>query len=368
MTMRAMGAFNGMLPEPTGMVIAFMRDPRNMAFLKYTQLIPAPDLQFLYCKLDHNDPNRLPNLDSFAWPYDDYRPTGKDFKPRADWIDSRVQRWDFPYTIGNATQRIWGKAGINAQALNDRLRMTHAMLHRATRVVAALAAASWGSYNTATPQQLLGTAGPAYFDEASGTEKTPAGLANPNFQLIKKTLQVIKRRIHLATNGAVATSDLQWVLSPSDAQLLARTGEMFEALKQSQYARQFSGQDSTMADNWDLPPTYAGFQIVVEDTPRVIVRQKDGDAGTIADLTVPDDKDYILAEGTSYFTSRVGGLDGAPGTQNFSTVQCWHFGGEARVEAFSEPKHDLIEGHVVYEDKVLVPAPTSGFKLTGFRE
>jgi hypothetical protein len=359
MTLRAMGPYNGTLPVPTGIIQGFMRDPATMPFLKYAQLIPAPEIVFSYFRVDPDDVNRLPRINDYAWAYDDYRPTGRGFHLRGEFIDNRTQRWDFPYQIGEATRRIWQRgSGIDPKVMYDQVRANHAALHRAVRVVGALRDAAWGSGNTGTPQDLLGTAGPVYFDQSSGEEMI-AGAPNPDFQSIKRTFQRVKRRIHLATNAALTGRELVAVLPPRVAIAMAEAGEIVNFLKQSPYAKDLTDPN---IEEWNLPPRYAGFTLVVEDTPRTFINQKED--GTVADVTVASQKDYILTDDEIFFVSRPGGLEGIYGGRNFSTVQVFHFNGEARVEAFSEPKHELMEGHVVMEDKVLVPAVLSGFRLT----
>lgn len=377
--LQGMGAFNGVLPVPTGIVIGFMRDPKTMPYLQYSQLVPAPEVQFSWTKIDPNVSTRLPNLNTFAWQYDDYRPTDKTFKPRAKLESDRLNRWDFSYVVGNATQRIWTNQGINYQAMCDSIRMNHAHLHRAVRVLGGLTGAGWFPQNSTTLDALMASdpeyvAGQSSFDESSGQQYLATGAPNPNFQIIKRALQRVMRAIKFNTNNAVQLEDFQWVLNPDDAQTVARSGEMVEFLKQSPYAREVSTSEIRLNEQYGLPERYAGFKIVVEDTPRVIVNESVTDEGEIDDVTIPDQKDYILASDTCYFTCRVktgsttAGLDGSYGSVSYSTVQIFHLNGEARVEAFSEPKHDLVEGHIVMEDKVVVPTTTAAFKLTGFRK
>lgn len=360
MTLRAFGAFNGTMPVPTGMMIGFLRDPNSFAYLQYAQMVPAPEIQFMYASIDPDDAIRMVDLNAFGWGYDDYRPTGKAFQPRLDWVESRTQRWDFPYTLGEATLRVWRKNGIDPKMIFDAMRAQHAALHLASRVVSALGTGLTGA-STATLNALLGTAG-AGINLSSGTQYDPGtGADNPNFQILKKMLNRVKRRIHLATNGAVGRKDLYCVMPPLVAQAWSESGECFEALKQSRYAKEVVDLPDP-GEDWNIPKRYAGFNLVVEDTAKVFIHQKAD--GTVADVTVAAEKDYILATDDIYITSRPGGLDGGYGKPNFSTLQVYQFNGAARVEAFSEPKHELIEGHVVLEDKVLVPAPASGFKVT----
>lgn len=359
MTLRAMGPFNGTLPEPTGILVAFLRDPSKMPYLKYVQLIPAPEVQFMWARLDPDEAVRLVNLNEYAWGYDDYRPTGKGFTVKVEWLPGRIGRWDFPYTLGNTTQRVWTKNLISPRQVYDRMRASHAALHRASRVVNALNNASWGA-NTSTVNTLLGTVG-ARFDRSSGTQYDPAtGVDNPNFQVIKRTFQEVKQKIHLATNAALSGEELICVMPPVVAKAVAVSGEMVEFLKQSQFAKELT--DPNIRD-WNLPPAYGGFTLVVEDTPRCLISQHAD--GTVADVTVPSQKSYILNTDTIYFLSRPGKLDGEYGTRNYSTVQVFTLNGEGRIEAFSEPKHDLVEGHAVLEDSVQTPALISGFQVTG---
>lgn len=357
MTLRAVGAFNGTLPIPTGMVVGFMRDPKRMPYLRYAQLIPAPEIIFDYARLDPDETVRMVDLDDFGWGYDDYRPSGRSFTVRVEWIPDRVQRWDFPWQLGEATIRVWKKRGIDTRHLFNQIRSNHAALHRAVRTVTALNGATWGA-NTSALNTLMGTSG-AGFDLSSGEEFDGGGTANSNFQIIKKAFQRVKRRIHLSTNAALTGEELVCVMPPIVAEAVAASGEMVGFLKQSPFAKELT---SPNLKNWNLPEEYAGFKLVVEDTPRCFINQKA--SGVVADVSVPSEKDYILNTDTCFFTSRPGGLDGGYGFQNFSTVQIYHFNGEARVEAYSEPKHELVESHVVMEDKVVIPAVISGFKLT----
>src|SRR5262245_39749817 len=348
MTLRAVGAFNGLLPEPTGMVVGFLRDPARAPHRKYVQFVPAPEIQYMYCRLGPDEPTRLRQLNDFAWAYDDYRPTGKGFTVRAEWLNNTTQRWDFPYTLGEATIRVWNKQGIDTRMVFDRVRANHASLHRSVRIINALSGANWGA-NTGVLNTFMGTTG-AFYDRSSGVELPPGGTfaqPNPNFQIIKKSFQKVKRRINLATNAALTGEELVCVMPPIVAEAVAASGEMVEFLKQSQFAHDLT--DPNIRD-WNLPPSYAGFQLVVEDTPRCFINQLA--SGVVADVTVPAQKDYILNTDTIYFLARPGGVAGGYGFRNFATVQCYHFNGEARVEAFTEPKHDLVESRVVLEDRV----------------
>ena len=366
-----MGPWNAVLPAATGQVIQLMRDPAKMPYNRYVQYIPAPDEgngMYRYAVLHPDDPTRLASLNDYVWALDDPAPTGRAFKVNAKWDAGHTTRYAFPYTLGQRTQKGWRQAGIDAKLLYDRYRVNHAMLHRASRVVNALRSTSWGA-NSKTVAELLASIGApgAFFDQSSGVELLPDGTPNPKFQIIKKVFQLIKRRMNLATNGALTGEEFVAVLPVDVAVAMSYAGEIVNALKQSQHAKDLTNPN--LAD-WSLPESYGGFKLVVEDTVRVFIRE-DFD-GTIADVTQSDEKDYILNTDSIYFTSRPGGIDGQMGFQNFSTVQVYHWtesttdnpgGGIASVEARGDNWNQVTEGRVIIEDEVRVPSTICGFEL-----
>lgn len=357
MTMRALGPFNGTLPIPTGMAIAFVRDAKKFPFMRYMQLVPTEDINFMYFKVDTDEPTRLITLNKYAWGYDDYRPSGRDFTVRGDWTASVTSRYDFPWQIGEETLKIWRKQGMDPQKLYNKILLHKANLHRAQRCLDVITGATYeqsGSLN-----DVMDTTG-AYWDASSGVEHDPAsGAANPNFQIIKKTFMRVNRKLKLATNNVAGMEDMVCVMSPVVAEAISTSGEIVNLLKQSQYAEQLK---TVQYAEWGLPEELYNVKIVVEDSPRVFINQKAD--GTIADVDVSSERDFILNTDSVYFGIRPGGIDGGFGEKNFATWQLYHRGGESRIEAFSDPKHELVEGHVVMEDVPLAVATVAGFKIT----
>lgn len=369
-----MGGFNGLLPVPTGIVVAHLRDPKLMPYLRYAQFVPAPAKIFSYTKLDPNMGTRLPNMNTFAWGYDDDRPQDKTFSIRSKGETGRIKRWNFTTHIGNATQEMWTNQGINYQALANSARLNQAHTHRAQRCLDTLSGASWVSgFNTATPQTLLGLSEPAYFDDSSGTQRLVTGTKDPAFQIIRRTLQEVMRLMMFNTNNAITVEQFIWVLNPIAAQTIARSGEMVEFLKQSPMAKEITAENQTNYQRYNLPEEYAGFKVVVEDTIRVFTNEQIADEGEVDDVAIgANSKDYILAPDSCYFLCRVrtsgenNGLDGIAGVPSYSTLQIYTLNGEARVEAYSDAENDKVRSHIVLEDSPIVPTTISGFKLTGF--
>lgn len=357
MTLRAFGAFNGSLPVPTGMAIGFVKNPKSMAFNRYAQYVKAPDVNFLYYTLDIDEPNRLVELNDFAWAYDDYRPSGRGWNSRVQATADLINRWCMSYEIGDQTIASWKKSGLDPKMLYDKIRTSQMNLHRAQRVFTEMTGATYTlSYDINT---LMGTTG-AYFDKSSGVEYDPnSGAVNDNFQIIKRTFMRVSRLVHLQTNGVVTGEELLAVIPPIVAEKMATSGEMVNYLKQSPYAKELINPNFK---RWGLPDEYEGVKIVVEDTPRVFINKKAD--GTIASVTTSTERDYIHNVDTIYFVSRVGGTDGGYGLPNFSTVQIYTHNGEVQVEAFSEPKHKLVESSIVMEDQTVVPTTLGALKLT----
>lgn len=376
-TYRPAGPLNGVLPEATGMVIGFMRDPMKAPYLEYCQEVPAPlngNGLFRYCTIDPDEAVRLPNLKENYWGFDDPMPSGKGFNLRFKWDSSNTERLAFPYTLGDRTVQGWDKAGIPLKTLYDRVRLSQAMIARAYRVVTAVRGYSWPAANTADLNTLLGTTG-ASFGSSSGTELDPTtGVPNPNFQVIKKAQNRVMRRLDLLSNNATTGGEFVMVFGPRVAQRIAEAGEIVNYLKQQANARQ-----DLMVRNkkWGIPDEYNGWKLVVEDTPQCFMRQKAD--GTVADVTVAAQKAYMWDDDKVFFGSRPGGLDGQYGFQNFSTVQLYTFSGEAAkagageaaragvyVKAKSDAWDEITQGAIVTEDKPLLPAAgVSGFMLTG---
>ena len=374
---RAMGPRNAVLPQATAEVIGFLHDPDRWPFQQYMQLISLPEESngvYRYPVINPDDSSRLVNYGEFAWGWDDRRPRGEGFKPRVMWTSSETKRWAFGYTMGERTKRAWtNSTKINPQQLYDVIRRNHAGLHRASRIVDFVRGYSWPTYNSSTLQALFGTpAVPVYWDQSSGTELLASGNLNPNFQIIKKTQNIVMRRIDLQTNGAVSGEEFIQVMGPKVAQKMAESGEIVNYLKQSPYAKELTKRNT----KWGIPDEYNGWKLVVEDTPRVFVRQSSDDTVTAnpagattvigsGSVVAYNERDYVWNDDSVMFCSRVGGLDGGYGYQNFSTAQLFYYDGLAKVTVNTEVFDEIIEGSISIEDDPQMPAPISGFFLTG---
>lgn len=379
---RAIGPRSASLPQATANVIGFLRDPNRFPYLDYTQLVPLENVSeglYRFPTIEPDEAVRLINYYEFGWGWDDKRPSGETFKPRITWTSSETIRWAFGYTLGERTNDAWKRnTKINPQNLYDKVRMAQAGLHRASRVVDKIRNFAWTASQTSTLQALFGSPGiPLYFDKSSGTELLSSDVPNPNFQVIKRTLNIIIRQMNLATNGAISGNELCMVMGPFVAQKIAESGEIVNYLKQQANAR---NDLMTRNGKWGIPDNYAGWKLIVEDTPRVFVRpnlaQAVGTGNVFASqttaltttpvgfVTTPYQRDYIWNDDSVFFGSRAGGLDGHYGEVNFSTVQLFHYNGLANVQARSDQWNQIIEGSIDLEDDIQVAAPLAGYWLT----
>lgn len=357
---QAPGPFNGTLPIPSGMLVSYVRDPNKFPYAKYAQIVPAPDDIFSYVIADPDHNVRLVSLNKNDWADGAERPNGQDFEMRFKAATARTERRDFPWFLGNETQRQWlQRGGLDLRKLYDQSQASRAGIHRAQRILTALLNAAWPTANTNTIGGILGLNGTAYITQSSATEII-GGNPNPNYYLVRRAFQYIKQIIHLSTNGAVNGAEMICVMPPLVAKVLANIPEIIEAYKQSMFAKEVT--NPTLSD-WSLPEQYGGFRLVVEDTVRVFTNEVA--AATVgADVTNPAAKGYMFNTDTMFFLSRPGGLMAEGLGTNFSTVQLWTWNGGEYVDAFTDAENRRIKGHVTTEDIALVPALASGFMLT----
>lgn len=362
-TFRTAGAFNGVLPAATGTVIGYLRSG-DLPFTRYAQYVPAPvegNGLYRYAKLNSDESARLVNPNNFAWGFDDPMPSGRDFGLQFKWESGQTIRYALPYQLGDRTQAGWqAGAGLSLENMYSQVRLAQAKLLRASQVADALSSASWGA-NTDTMANISGVAG-GFIELSSGQQYDASGSPNPGFQIIKKTLNRIRKRIHLRTKGAVTGNNdqLVWVMGPDMATLLSEAGEIRSLMEKSQYAKDEWANFNI--ENWGIPGSYGGMKLVVDDTVRVFISLNAD--GSVADVTAPSETDYVFSGDTSYIVSRIGGLDGVAGTESFSTVQIFTYGGEAVVKSEREDFNEITKGAIVLEHKVEVPAVEAGFRLT----
>lgn len=366
-TPRFAGAFNAFVPEATGQLIAYVRNPQAYKYNQYTQLVPmGTDVPIgIYYALHVDDVQRLPDLNESVWADgaeapDPGRGDGIRFVP----TEFQAIRKSFPFRIGWLTLRAGQKTGLNLMMAHTTLSRNKAQMDRTQRIITLLeTSANWPSTNTATASSLNGLGPAGYWDLASADD------SNGSFLAIKKTLDEAARRIHLKTNGAVGDFEsqgpngLKLVLSPGAAIRTSQTAEIHAYLRESPFAlAQVRGKVAGQNALWGLPDQLYGWDIIVENAVRVNARPKAD--GSEESISSGGNKSFIKSDTSAIIASRPGGLDGEYGAPSFSTVQLYTYDGEMQLEVSDDVDNRRTKGRVIIHDREVLAAGNSGFLIT----
>lgn len=355
-TPRYVGATNSFLPQATGTVIGYIRDPKEFKVNKYTQLIEAPAPVFLWAELERDQAVRLVTENEFAWEDGDERPTGHHNLTRFSWSEGRTFRRDFPWMLGNQAINTARKVGaFDPSEVESKSVASQAMTFRTNRVINLLQTAGNWSVNTADANTLNGGLGK--WDKSSDQ---PADTTK--YLAIKQTLMAAAQKIHLGTNGKVKISDMQLIINPTAAIAMANTSEIHNYIKYMASVKVLTdGGLDNPNEMWGLPKTLYGFEVIVEDAPIVTVYPKaDGSIASIAS----NQRSYIKNSDSAILTSRPGAIDAPYGAPSFSTMQLYWYDYEMRVDSFSDSKNERTEGHVVEQIKEILAAEATGYLIT----
>lgn len=357
----APGSFNAYIPEASGQVISYIRDPSKYRLMQYTQLVRSLKPVGVFYKIHPDDSQRLVNDKMFIWPDAHRRPRNDDDALRHDTVEFQTVRRNFDAYLGwdtIETADLKVLVGHTAKIRNK------AQMSRTQRVITlGETAGNWGTH-TATAISLNGGAG--YWDLAASDE------SSINYLAIKKTLDEVARRIHLDTNGVVGDfgedgeqNGLMLVLSPGAALKISQSAEIHSYLRESVYALpQLQGGKRGQNAIWGLPEYLYGWKVVVENAVRVSepLQADGGEAVTTGGAAAP--RRFIKGDDSAICCTRPGGLDGQYGAPSYSTFQLYYYDKEMALETFDEPKDRLTELHCVIHDKEVLAAPASGFLIT----
>lgn len=354
------GSFNSFVPQATGQVISFMRNPARYKLMQYVQLVKSEKSVGVYYKINPDDSARLPNTDETVWHHGAKRPTHQHEGVRHDLVEFQTTRHDFGFTLD---WEVVKQADYPILVGYTNLPRNQAMIHRTQRFITLMETASnWGNM-TDTASNLNGGAG--YWDQATSDRTSPFYLA------IKKTLDQVAELIHLATNGSVGEFDeetgqqagLKLLIAPHLAHKMGQSDEMHNYIRESPFARdEIKGKVPGVNAKWGLPSSIYGWDLIVENAVRDRVRPN---AGTTADTTTGSNpnKNFIKSSSSAVVCSRAGGIDGQYGAPSFSTFQLYYHGKETEVETFDHPEDRLTTGHVTIDDKEVLAAAPAGFLI-----
>jgi len=343
------------LPEATGQIIEFIRKPNKFKVNKYAQYIETPNTYGVYFNIDSDQPVRIIADADFAWADGDQRPQGNSNGMTYNAVDFHTNRRSYPWIMGEMaidTQRQGNKIDWTQQ--NTGMVASQAMTNRTNRVITMMqTVGNWGD-NTASANSING--GYGNWRTASSDPGSPYYLA------IKRSIDNACKVINLKTNGIVQRSDMQLVISPGLASLMAETSEIYDYIKYGPFSKGAQeGSDRNLNEDWGLPAKLYGVEPVVEDSP--IITIPPNSSGTYASITTGQ-RAYIKNDTTAVLTSRVGGIAGAYGAPAFSTVQIYFYGSPMEAETFTDAKNRRVEGYLTENYYEVVAAPAAGFLFT----
>lgn len=349
---------NLFVPEATGQVIGFLRQPGAFKLMQYAQLVKSNrnggdgKPVCLFVVLDPDEPVRVVTDQEFAWESGDNAPEGANMIPNFNTTEVRMFLRAYPYRIPEQT--VDTAELLKPLPIYRQIAMLKAMTNKTQRIWTLLDnAANWGA-NTADANVLNGGKGP--WTTASATEGSPFYLA------IKRSILAAAQQINLGTNSMVDTNDLKLVISPPLAMDSANSGEMTDYLKGSPFAKAVQeGKENFQNSRWGWPSSYAGVDVVVEDASRV--SERPNAAGTAATAN----RNYIKGSSNAVLLSRKGGLDGVEGSPSFSTLQIYYYKYELAVEERHDTWQKRYDGRVLDQFREILAATRAGYNITGCR-
>ncbi len=353
---RYISPYNVALPQATGQVIQFIRNPDTFKLNEYVQLIESQGITGVYYVIDQDTPPRVVEDATFAWEDGADRPTGQWNQTSFVMQGFQCQRRCIPWRLGEQAINM-AKSYWDVQATETAAASQQAMTLRTYRVMNLLQnAALWGN-NTADAGTLNGYGAGGTWDKASDD---PADTGSYN--AIKKSLLAALSFVVLQTNAAVRVDDMRLVISPELAEIMAASAEITNYVKFGPYSKaSLEGSDEAFIERWALPPRLYGVKLVIEDAVRVTDRPAAG-KGTIGLTTT--NRVYVKSINSAILCSRPGGLDGAPGSKSFSTFQVYWYENLMNVEAFWDNHNKRVEGSVVEQFCEVLAASPAGFLVT----
>jgi hypothetical protein len=351
MTLRHVGSHNGFIPEATGQAIAFSRSKDDFPLNRYCQYLPTPKPVGVYAKIDRDASPRVVSDADFVWADGADRPSGDWNQLRFEWVEFSVKRRNYSFRLGRMAleHNEW-----KAKEHHVGMVTSQAMTNRTNRVVDLLETDSnWTSGHVDTANNLNGGAGK--WDTASDQP------GSPQYNAIRRTLMAAARKINLDTNAVVRPRDLVLLISPEAATAVANSAEIHNYMKYAGGAAVIESKDNVNQE-WGLPKSLYGFEVIVEDTPLVSTRPAAADTHSSMSGT----RAYVKASDSAILMSRKGGINGAYGSPSFSTLQLyWLAPYELSVFMFDDPRHERLEGHVTDAFAEVLASPESGYKING---
>lgn len=333
--------------DATGMVVSATRNPDQFALADYMQYVNVSERVFYYARLDLDEPARIENTQMFQWAPGQEAPSYNGIGSFA-FVQDSTAKYAYPWVL---PQEAIDQAAWDLESSQMGIVQSKCMTNRTILGSSILQTSSnWPSSNTDTVNNL--NAGAGKWDTASSDP------ASANYLAIRKSLVAAMTKSILYTNATMKWKDFVCVISPTMANKMGNTSELYNYVKGSPDAQSRQKGD-VMTGSYNAPPTYANVKLVVEDAVRVTSHQ------TVAPTTAsPGTRGWVWTDSVPVLLSRKGGLQAQYGGNSLSTVQMYFYR-EAVVYTKSDPDNERQMGRVVDDFKTVLAFPQSGFCMTG---
>lgn len=333
--------YNTFIPDLAAsgnMVVDFSRNPSTFKLPKYVQYKKSGKNVGRYVEMTVEQAGRV--LDTSGadayWADGQERPSNRGEVESFLFKEYRTIRRERGFAMGNlaADQAAWDIVAQHARITAQRMMTLRTQLC-ATELLTS------GNYSTVVTDVTTITGVTGKLDVSTDTRSD-----------IKRCFDYAADVIRKATLGAVLPSQIQFVMSPGTARLLAATQEIRSYIKYSDNAEKYVTGNLGPLNNYGLPETLYGYGVVVEDAVKVTNKK----GATKATSYVFSD-DYIAA------CSNVGDLDGLDEAPTFSTWTAF-FNEELTVETLDDPNNRRKRGSVVDDFVLKMTAPAAAVLFT----
>ena len=334
-------AYNVFVPNASAtnnLIVDFARNPDDFSINKYIQVVKSERNTGLYTKMTNEVCARYMNDGKgSAWAYGTERDKGYHNLESFKMEMYRTFRWQRSVTLDHDTIK---QAAWNITDQYNRILAAQAMTARTMQVIETMTNPDNYAGVTGHVVDVKATEGLGFWDTSITADLW-----------IKKAINMARTTIRKDTLGNVQSKDLVMVMGPDVAQALSESQEIVDYIKASPDAlRQVEGKLG--GGEYGLPAQLYGIPVIVEDC--TIVTSPKG---------APRATQFAFPAGTCAIVSRPGGLVGASGGPNFSTVVLFAKE-EMTTESFDSPKDRYTQLSITEDYVAELVAPVSGVLLT----
>lgn len=291
--------FNGQMTEK--LIIDFARDYKKCPVVGLADVITADLPAGYFAKIRPDAQSQLidsPN--AYLWPDNTPMPTQEDNRRPHEFVEYRTQRYVYSSWIGDLENQFtsWD---VEAQVLNDL--GNQAMLNRA-KLFYTLASTA-GTYTDAGGTGINHTATATSLGGGFWGAGTSAN------RYIQKSLAAVLQAIEKATvNGVLPMDDIFVVVSPTVADVMARSQEVADGYHRQQDFSEYMQYDlyKNQLARYGLPPKLYGLNILVD--PWIERTAKIGATPT---------KSFVAGTNVAYVMTKPGGIKSASGGRSFGS-------------------------------------------------